>query len=163
MFVGRKEGERGAPSMPENDGIDAPEESSDALLSLVRQGSSMPIQKFQDDLKAQRLGGPADSRIDISLPVQISGTDLNGKRFDESVRTSNVSPRGAQLEGVQAKLRVNDIVTIRAGSRHEEFRVSWVGASLTPLAGQIGVIVIEQDTTLWDSTIQDAGQHLQDD
>ena len=69
---------------------------------------------------------------------------------------------GAQLEGVQAKLRVNDTVSIKFGGRDEDFRVSWVGASLTPLAGQIGVIVIEHNTTLWDPAIQDAGGPGQD-
>jgi hypothetical protein len=62
---------------------------------------------------------------------------------------------------VQAKVKVHDTVTIKCDDRQEDFRVAWVGASLTPLAGQIGVIVIEQNTTLWDPAIQRAARQEQ--
>ena len=157
VFVGRKEGPRAVQPIRAAAHSGSADDSFDALLTLVRQGDSIPIEKFLEDLRAQRLGDRAEPRIDVTLPVEISGADIHGKPFMETVRTSNVSRRGAQLEGVQAKLRVNDIVSITSGDRQEDFRVSWVGASLTSLAGQIGVIVIEQNTTLWDPAIQDAG------
>ncbi len=156
IFVGRKEGASGLPlSLDQAIAESSDDQPLDSLLELVRQGDSIPVEKFLDDLRAQRLGERAEPRIDVSLSIQISGTDINGKSFEETARTSNVSRRGAQLEGVQAKLRVNDTVSITSGDRQENFRVSWVGASLTPLAGQIGVIVMEVDTTLWDPAIQD--------
>ncbi|MBI3477947.1 MAG: hypothetical protein HY010_19610 [Acidobacteria bacterium] len=161
VFVGRKEGPRAVQPIRAAAPSGATDDPFDALLTLIRQGDSMPIEKFLEDLRAQRLGDRAEPRIDVTLPVEISGTDIHGKSFVETVRTSNVSRRGAQLEGVQAKLRVNDIVSIASGDRREDFRVSWVGASLTSLAGQIGVIVIEQNTTLWDPAIQVAARQQQ--
>jgi hypothetical protein len=160
IFVGRKEGtaEQSASTPVNPPAEESIEEPFDALLALVRQGNSIPVEKFLDDLQAQRLGHEADPRIEVSLPVQISGTDVRGTPFAEMVKTSNLSRRGAQLEGVQAKLRANDTVSIAFGGRQEDFRVSWVGASLTPLAGQIGVIVMDTGTTLWDAAINEAVQ-----
>ena len=159
VFVGRKEGASVLPLSPDQAIAESSDDQPfDSLLELVRQGDSMPVEKFLDDLRAQRLGERAEPRIDVSLPIQISGTDIHGKSFAETVRTSNVSRRGAQLEGVQAKLRANDTVSITSGNRQEDFRVAWVGASLTPLAGQIGVIVMELNTTLWDPAIQEAAR-----
>ena len=163
VFVGRKEGE--GPQAVQAERFTAVEteddEPFDALLTLVRLGDSMPVEKFIEDLKAQRLGDRAEPRIDVTLSIEMCGTDIHGKRFMETVRTSNVSRRGAQLEGVQAKVKVHDTVTIKCDDRQEDFRVAWVGASLTPLAGQIGVIVIEQNTALWDPAIQHAARQEQ--
>jgi len=150
IFVGRVENQRGAPHAAAAGSEEAQE---DALLALVQQGDSIPVEKFIDDLKAQRMGDRGEPRVEVALPVEISGTDSKGQVFTETVRTSNVSRRGAQLEGVQARMKVDDIVAIEWKSRRENFRVSWVGASLTPLAGQIGVVVIETNTTLWDPAI----------
>ena len=123
---------------------------------------SIPVEKFQEDLKAQRLGQRADPRIDVSLMVQLKGEDLSGKAFTEMVKTNNVSRRGAQLGGVQAKLRVGDSLSITSDGKTEEFRVAWVGASLTPLANQIGVVATEQTTSLWDAVIENAVNQEED-
>jgi hypothetical protein len=166
VFVGRKEKESEGLQVVEparriavQTGDDEP---FDALLTLVRLGDSMPVEKFLEDLKAQRLGDRAEPRIDVALSIQITGTDIHGKPFMETVRTCNVSRRGAQLEGVQAKVKVHDTVTIKCDDRQEDFRVAWVGASLTPLAGQIGVIVVEHNTTLWDPAIQRSARQEQE-
>jgi PilZ domain len=151
VFVGRKERAKQAQLQLDTAPPEPPDtESPDPLLELIRKGDSLPLQEFLDDLKAQRLGERPEARIEVSLPVELSGTDINGSSFAETARTSNVSHRGAQLEGVQARLRPGDTVSIAYANRKEDFRVAWVGASLTPLAGQIGVVVIEQSTSLWD-------------
>jgi hypothetical protein len=163
VFVGRKEKEKkekedvsetqSSPGQPL-----AAEQPFDALLELVRQGDSTPVEKFLDDLKAQRLGQRAEPRYELSLPVQLSGTDTNGEPFVETLKTTNVSRQGAQLEGVAAKLRAGDKVAITCDNRTEDFRVAWVGASLTRLAGQIGVVASAPDSSLWKPAIQDAAR-----
>jgi hypothetical protein len=154
VFVGRKEDLGETEVSPDQPPAD--EQPFDALLDLVRQGDGIPVEKFLDDLKAQRLGQRAEPRYELSLPVQLSGTDTNGEPFSEMVKTSNVSRRGAQLERVQAKLRPGDTVSIAYDDQTEDFRVAWAGASLTPLAGQIGVVATAADTSLWKPAIQDA-------
>jgi hypothetical protein len=160
VFVGRKET---ASEVRQNKNTGTKffdEQPTDPLLQLVQLGDSMPVERFLDELKAQRQGQRAEPRIEVSLEVELSGTDTNGKPFQEAVRTSNVSRRGAQFQGVQAKLRAGDTISVTYDRRQETFRVAWAGASLTPFAGQVGVIATEQNTSFWDSAINDeAGQH----
>jgi hypothetical protein len=158
VFVGRKEGAQATQATFHRASTDADTETVDPLLELVRMGDSLPIEEFLDDLKAQRLGERREPRLELSLPVEVSGIDANGKRFTEAVKTRNISRHGAQLEGVHAKLRVDDKVSITYAGTTENFRVAWLGASLTPLAGQIGVVAIEQRTSLWDPAIEHGHQ-----
>ncbi len=46
-----------------------------------------------------------DRRIDISLPVRLTATDVNGHPLEQEVTTINVSRRGALLKGIRGKLR----------------------------------------------------------
>jgi hypothetical protein len=156
VFVGRKEGAQATQATFHRAPTDA--DTADPLLELVRMGDSLPIEEFLDDLKAQRLGERREPRVELVLPVALSGILANGEHFEEPVKTRNVSRRGAQLEGVRAKLRVDDRVSITYAGTTEDFRVAWLGASLTPLAGQIGVVAIEEKTSLWDPAIEHGHQ-----
>lgn len=151
VFVGQREDVRGfkqefAPIHEESD-------PDDALLELVRQGGTLSMHDFLEDLKAQRKGEHREPRVDVALSVQISGTDIHGKTFQEDIHTQNVSRLGAQLKGINAKLRSGDTVSVSYAGRTEKFRVAWVGASLTALAGQIGITTIDRPTAMWDDII----------
>ncbi|HUM05174.1 MAG TPA: PilZ domain-containing protein [Terriglobales bacterium] len=151
VFVGAKEDTSSIE--PETAAADP---ADDPLLELVRQGDTLPLEQFLDDLKAQRLGERAEPRVDVILQVHLAGTDAQGEIFEEDVETRNISSRGAQLQNVDSKLRSGDIVSIRYGGNSDKFRVTWVGASLTPLAGQIGVVTVESTTSIWDEVIATA-------
>jgi hypothetical protein len=86
IFVGRKEG-RQAASVQEDELSDS--ESRDPLLDLVRQGSSLSAEQFLSDLRAQRLGKRRDRRIEIALPVLLTGMDRNGRPLDQRVMTDD--------------------------------------------------------------------------
>jgi PilZ domain-containing protein len=158
VLIGRKE--RADESGVELDPTAAsPEpESPDALLELIRNGDSLPLEQFQGDLKKQRLGKRREERIEVSLPVLLTGTDASGNPVQQMVTTCNVSRRGAQLKGVERKLRPGDTIFLTCGDRKEEFRVAWAGASLTPAAGQVGVVALELTTSLWDMDLVAATQ-----
>ena len=159
VFVGRKEGALAElATFPTTPTEPADEETSDPLLGLVRMGDSLPIEGFLNDLKAQRLGQRREPRIEMSLPVELSGTDSSANPFTETVKTRNVSRCGAQLEGVHISLRPGDTVSIALADTKEDFRVAWVGASLTRLAGQIGVVAIKENTSLWDPALERAAR-----
>jgi len=157
VFVGRKEGAEAGKLGPDTPSI-APSnaESDDPLLDLVRQGEMLSLEDFLEDLKAQRMGERREPRVEVVVPVRLSGKDANGKLFSENVKTRNVSRRGAQLEGVDAQLQLGAAVSITYAGQSDEFRVTWVGASLTPLAGQIGVVTAESTTSIWDTAIANA-------
>ncbi len=160
IFVGRKEGSKAGSHTAAISAVEASpdSDSSDALLSLVREGQSLTAEQFSDDLKAQRLGKRRDPRIDLALPVLLHGTDANGRPLDQRVIAVNISRRGALLEGVHGLLRPNDVISLARQQKKEEFRVAWVGDDDSPAAGQIGVAAMNPNTAFWNEVLEATAQ-----
>ncbi len=156
IFVGRKEGQRAAPNPAPDPAQNA--ESSDPLLELVRSGASLTMVQFLNDLRAQRLGKRRDPRIDLALPVLLTGTDVSGRPLDQRVITVNISRRGALLDGIHGMLRLGDKISLSRLHKKEEFRVAWVGGENTPAAGQIGVAAVDPNTSFWDEVLEATAQ-----
>jgi hypothetical protein len=158
IFVGRKEHHKDKESQhaaPKH----APEaaqddESPDPLLGLVREGPSLTPEQFLNDLRAQRLGKRRDPRIDLALPVMLTGTDSSGRPLDQRVITINISRRGALLDGIHGMLGPGDRISLARGHKTEEFRVAWVGGDDTPAAGQIGVAAVDPNTSFWSEVLE---------
>jgi PilZ domain len=168
IFVGRKEDRRedrkegwkeGQHAAP-NPAPDAAQhaESPDPLLELVRSGASLTAEQFLNDLRAQRLGKRRDPRIDLALPVLLTGTDVSGRPLDQRVMTVNISRRGALLEGIHGMLRPGNKISLARLHKKEQFRVTWVGAKDTPAAGQIGVAAVDPNTSFWDEVLEATAQ-----
>jgi hypothetical protein len=165
IFVGRKESagkdagkgtanpNAAATSDPAG-AVPAETEGPDPLLELVRSGSSLSVEQFLSDLRAQRLGKRRDPRIDLALPVLLSGTDISGRPLDQRVMTINISRRGALMEGVHGMLKLGDEIFLSRLQKREQFRVAWVGGEGTPAEGQIGVAAVEPNTTFWDEVLE---------
>jgi hypothetical protein len=153
IFVGRKEGqkedEHGLESAMEPAGSRAP----DPLLELIREAPAMSFERFASDLKAQRLGKRRDPRIEVMLPVLLTGVDEYGRSLDQRVTTVNISRRGALLEGLHGRLRPGDRVNLARGHKNEQFLVAWVGEVGTPSERQIGVAALESNTSFWDEDL----------
>jgi PilZ domain len=160
IFVGRKEGRKesqhAAPNPAPHAERDA--EAPDPLLDLVRSGASLSAEQFQSDLRAQRLGKRRDPRIDLALPVLLTGTDVSGRPLDQRVITVNISRRGALLDGIHGMLRLGDKISLARLHKKEEFRVAWVGGEDTPAAGQIGVAAVDPNTSFWDEVLEATAQ-----
>jgi hypothetical protein len=156
IFVGRKEkqkeGQLAAPKHVSEAAQD--DDSPDPLLGLVREGTSLTTEQFHNDLRAQRLGKRRDPRIDLALPVMLTGTDSSGRPLDQRVITVNISRRGALLDGIHGMLGAGDKISLARGHKKEEFRVAWVGEDDTPRAGQIGVAAVDQNTSFWSEVLE---------
>jgi hypothetical protein len=152
VLIGRKERADKAGLELDPAAAESPE-SPDPLLELIRSGSFVPLEQFQDDLKKQRLGKRREARIEVSLPVLLTGTDVNGREFQQMVTTCNISRRGAQLKCIERQVRADDTIFLTCRGRKEEFRVAWAGGSGTPAAGQIGVVALDLNSSLWDSDL----------
>jgi len=160
IFVGRKEGQHatsnpapGAALDEEPDG-----ESIDPLLELVCQGAALPAERFLDDLRRQRLGKRSEARMDIALPVLLTGTDVSGRPLDQRVMTVNISRRGAMLEGIHGLLEPGDTISLARLHKKERFRVTWVGEEDTPAEGQIGVAAVDPKTSFWNEVLEAAAK-----
>lgn len=153
IFVGRKEGRQKAEALRQpGQGMD--KEAPDPLLELVREGPTLTAEQFLSDLRAQRLGKRRDPRVDVAVPVLLTGMDESGRPLNQRVTTMNISRRGAQLEGVHGRLHPGDRVALTRGRKKEMFRVAWVGAEDSPVDGQIGVSSVEANSNFWDEILQ---------
>ena len=94
-----------------------------------------------------------DRRMEISLPVTLNATDVNGDPLNEQVMTINVSRAGALLTGIQGALRPGTQVSLSRLHKREEFAVAWVGKADTLKAGQIGVAAVDPATSFWNDVI----------
>jgi hypothetical protein len=154
IFVGRKEvrkdGEKAVLSSP-NPASDsaADPDAPDPLLQLIRSGASLDVEQFLNDLRAQRLGNRRDPRIELALPVLLTGTDVSGRPLNQRVMTINISRRGALLDGIHGVLQQGDIISLARLQKKEQFRVAWVGAEGSPAAGQIGVAAVDPKSSFW--------------
>jgi hypothetical protein len=160
IFVGRKEGRKEGLHAVPNPAPDAAQnaESADPLLELVRSGASLTMDQFLNDLRAQRLGKRRDPRIDLALPVLLTGTDVSGRPLDQRVMTVNISRRGALLDGIHGMLGPGNKISLARLHKKEQFRVTWVGGEDTPAAGQIGVGAVDPNTSFWDEVLEATAQ-----
>lgn len=156
VFVGRKESQQAATNRPADPPRDP--ETPDLLLDLVLAGPSLTPEQFLDDLRAQRLGKRRDPRIDVALPVLLTGVDVSGRPLDQRVMTVNISRRGALLEGIYGVLRPSDKISLARGGKKEEFRVTWVVDDNTHVGARIGVAAVDPNTSFWDTVLEGRGQ-----
>jgi hypothetical protein len=71
IFVGRKEGASPANDLPSD--LPQNDAETDALLKLIREGSSLNVEQFLNHLRDQRLGKLRGARIGASPPVLLPG------------------------------------------------------------------------------------------
>jgi hypothetical protein len=103
------------------------------------------------------MGKRREPRHEIKVPVRIFGTDQGGRVFSEKVFTVNVSREGVELCGVQAQPAVEEIVGLTYGENKGHFRVKWAGTPNTPTAGQLGLLNLTPEKSLWDFPLPGPG------
>jgi methyl-accepting chemotaxis protein len=99
-----------------------------------------------------------DRRVDISLPVQLTATDVSGQPLEQDVMTVNVSRSGALLKGIHGKLQLASNVSVSRSNKRAEFQVAWVGEENTPRTGQIGVSTTDPANSFWDDVLEPQSQ-----
>ena len=136
-----------------------------ANIGGVAEAANLTLSRAQDSEKAaQELASIAtqlshlmrqfkierrDPQIDISLPVRLTATAVNGQTLDQQVTTLNVSLRGALLKGIRGQLRLGNQVSLTRMNKTEPFVVVWVGKENTAEGGQLGVAAVDPATALW--------------
>ena len=156
IFVGRKEGR--TPAKQEEESIEPETTAPDPLRELVLQGAVLNADQFLNDLRAQRLGKRRDPRIEIALPVLLTGVDVKGRPLDQRVMTVNISRRGALLEGIHGMPSEGDEISLMRGQKKERFRVMRVMDDDSGAGARIGVAAIDPNSTFWDEALEAASQ-----
>ena len=96
------------------------------------------------------MGKRREPRKTVQVPVRIFGTDVDGKIFSEKVTTATVSNNGVRLDGVRARLNIDEIVGLTYGNNKVHFRVKWVGIPGTPTEGALGLVNLTPERPMWD-------------
>ncbi len=94
-----------------------------------------------------------EQRMDLMLPVRISGLDANGCLFEQEAETLDVTTTGARLSKVRHSLHRGCILSVRRGASKARFRVMWIGEDRGPDEGQIGVQLVESGKLIWGQVI----------
>jgi len=89
------------------------------------------------------------ARVNINIPVRISGTLSDNKPFIEDTHVVTVSKFGAKLK-TQQPLKVGTQVKVQPKRRRDAglFRVVWVGREGTPRAGEVGIEYVKVSNLL---------------
>jgi len=99
------------------------------------------------------MGNRREPRTEKNLPVRIFGTDADGQIFSEKVTTVNVSQHGAEISGLTASLKLDDIVGLSHGPNKSQFQIKWIGQAGTPKAGHVGLLNLHPDKAIWDFSL----------
>ena len=90
-----------------------------------------------------------DMRIPTSIRVKVRGTDRDGNSFEQTARTINVSRTGARLDGIGCLDRAQTVEVKRGWFHKARFRVMWSGMPGTNEAGQVGLRLLDSDSSFW--------------
>jgi methyl-accepting chemotaxis protein len=127
------------------------QEAAQDLASIAEQLSGLMRQ-----FKIERSQG----RIDVSLPVRLTATDINGHSLDQQVMTVNVSQKGVRLTGIRGRVQAGAEVSLGRRNMSEQFLIASVGQANTPEAGQISVSAIDPATSFWNDVVETESQSI---
>ena len=99
------------------------------------------------------MGRRREPRVQAKLPVQVWGTDAQGKRFMQSAQTANVSATGAVLEGIAVPVRAGEVIRVQCGDQKANFQVVWVGQPGTSKSGQMALKALVPGRWIWSAPV----------
>ena len=94
-----------------------------------------------------------ERRMELVMPVRVSGMDANGCLFEQEAETMDVTTTGARLSGIRHSLHRGCIISVQRGTAKARFRVTWVGDNGGPDEGQIGIQLVEGGKLIWGQVI----------
>jgi|SRR5437588_2057450 len=102
------------------------------------------------------MGRRRHPRTEVTLRVQLWGTDANGHRFLEVAWTENLSETGTQLKGTTAPVKLGELVGVTYGEQQAQFRVVWIGEPGTPYESHMGLVSASPSKPIWDFNLPPA-------
>jgi hypothetical protein len=90
-----------------------------------------------------------ESRAQADIAVRISGRDISGEPFAQSVLASSISAGGALLSGMERKVRAGDLVWVEYEERKARFRIVWVRDSQSSRQTQAAVQRLGDEECPW--------------
>lgn len=85
-------------------------------------------------------------RRKVVLPVTVIRNDGEQRQL---AHTLDVTSNSARLAGLHIQVEPGDVIEVQRGVVRAKFKVFWVGATGTPLAGQIGTQCMVAGKNIW--------------
>jgi hypothetical protein len=85
-------------------------------------------------------------RRKVVLPVTIIRNDGEQRQL---AHTLDITPNSARVAGLHLQVEPGEVIEVQRGALRAKFKVYWVGATGTPLAGQIGTQCIVAGKNIW--------------
>ncbi len=86
-----------------------------------------------------------EDRVKAELPVRVWGMTLDGRPFNEQLKTRDVSRFGARISWKDCALKLGDIVGVQYKSDKGRFRVVWIANDKS----EFGVSSAEPGKSIW--------------
>jgi hypothetical protein len=97
-----------------------------------------------------------ERRIQTEITVRVTGRDVLGNPFVQSVVASAISGSGALLSGMVREVRPGDLVWVAYRDRKARFRVVWVRDSRSEQMTQAAVHRVENEECPWMALLETA-------
>jgi hypothetical protein len=95
-----------------------------------------------------------EDRVQIALPIRVWGMTIDGKPFNEQLKTCDVSRFGARIAFPNCSLKLGDIVGVQYKTEKARFRVVWIA----PSKMEFGISGAEPGRSIW-GPLPAAGAH----
>jgi len=99
------------------------------------------------------MGARRELRLFLRLLVQISGTDTEGKAFEQNAHTVDITATGVRLQGIKHPLERGNVISIQHRGNKANYRVRWVKKPDSAFDGHIGLKLLDGETMNWGRTI----------
>lgn len=96
-----------------------------------------------------------EKRIHVAIPIRITCFDERAQPRLEMACTYDISAHGARITGLRSVLKEGEILVVERGRNKAYCRVAWIGASDSPLRGQVGIQSVESGRGLWEAELRD--------
>jgi hypothetical protein len=96
-----------------------------------------------------------EARVRLSLPVTVSGIDVEGERFVTRVLATSLSRSGALLTGFGVGLRSGDMLAVEYEGHRADFRVVWVLDLGRHRGAEVAVHKPSQQPCPWEDVLSD--------
>ena len=92
-----------------------------------------------------------EPRLTVDLPVRMWGMSADGRPFSQHARAQNLSSEGAMISGVEAELKVGDVVGLQCEEKKTRCTVIWVINTGAVKKYQVGVKLVAKQECPWKS------------
>jgi hypothetical protein len=89
------------------------------------------------------------SRVSALLPVRVWGLDAHAQPFMQQASVTNISGSGAAIRGMLRRVRTGEILEVQFGGQIGQFRVMWVGRIGSDQEGELGIVSMPSQPSIW--------------